>query len=142
MQSRTVGFVGGGRITAIFLQALGGRGLSLERVTVSDTSTEVLAGLKTRFPDITTTADNKRAAACERVFLALHPPALKAVLPEIAPSVRKDAVVVSLAPVLRIAKLTELRAAIRSELAAMWKAATFTPDAVKAALNHRSHASG
>lgn len=108
MQSRTVGFVGGGRITAIFLQALGGRGLALERVTVSDTSAEVLAGLKTRLPAITTTADNTQAAACERVFLALHPPAAKAVLPEIAPSVRKDAVVVSLAPVLKIAKLAEL----------------------------------
>jgi pyrroline-5-carboxylate reductase len=108
MQSRTVGFVGGGRITAIFLQALGGRGLALERVTVSDTSAEVLAKLKTRFPAITTTADNKLAAACERVFLALHPPALKAVLSEIAPSLRKDAIVVSLAPVVRIAKLADL----------------------------------
>lgn len=31
MASRTVGFVGGGRITAIFLGALGERGLALER---------------------------------------------------------------------------------------------------------------
>ena len=81
MHSHTVGFVGGGRITAIFLEALGGRGLALERVTVSDTSAEVLARLKARFPAITTTADNGEAAACERVFLALHPPALKAVAP-------------------------------------------------------------
>jgi pyrroline-5-carboxylate reductase len=48
------------------------------------------------------------AAACERVFLALHPPALKAVLPEIKATVRKDAVVVSLAPVLTLARLSEL----------------------------------
>jgi hypothetical protein len=34
MKSRTVGFVGGGRITAILLHALGGRGLTLGRVTV------------------------------------------------------------------------------------------------------------
>ena len=108
MQSHTVGFVGGGRITATFLQALGGRGLALDRVTVSDTSAEVLAKLKARFPGITTTAVNGEAAACERVFLALHPPALKAVLPEIAPRLRKDALVVSLAPVLTITRLSEM----------------------------------
>jgi pyrroline-5-carboxylate reductase len=108
MQSRTVGFVGGGRITAIFLQALGGRGIALERVTVSDTSPDVLARLKERFPAVTTTAENGDAAACERVFLALHPPALKAVLPGIAQRVRKDAVVVSVAPVLTLARLEEM----------------------------------
>ena len=108
MHSHTIGFVGGGRITAIFLEALGGRGLALERVTVSDTSGEVLARLKARFPAITTTADNAEAASRERVFLALHPPALKAVLQELAPRVRKDAVVVSLAPVLTLARLSEM----------------------------------
>jgi pyrroline-5-carboxylate reductase len=77
MNSHTVGFVGGGRITAIFLQALGGRGLALDRVTVSDTNAEVLAGLKARFPAISTTAANGEAARHEWVFLALHPPALK-----------------------------------------------------------------
>jgi pyrroline-5-carboxylate reductase len=108
MQSQTVGFVGGGRITAIFLHALRGRGLVMDRVTVSDTSAEVLAKLKARFPEITATASNDEAAACERVFLALHPPALKAVLSGIAPRVRKDAVVVSLAPVLTLARLSEM----------------------------------
>lgn len=108
MQSHTVGFVGGGRITDIFLQALGGRGLALDRVTVSDTSAEVRARLQARFPEITATADNEEAVARERVFLALHPPALKAVLPGIAPHVRKDAVVVSLAPVLTLARLSEM----------------------------------
>ena len=108
MHSHTVGFVGGGRITAIFLEALGDRRLALERVTVSDTSAEVLARLKGRFPAITTTADNAEAASRERVFLALHPPALKAVLPALASCVRQDAVVVSLAPVLTLARLSEL----------------------------------
>jgi hypothetical protein len=108
VQSQSVGFVGGGRITAILLQALGCKGLALERVTVSDTSAEVLGRLKSRFPAITTTAANTDAAACERVFLALHPPALKAVLPELAPRLRQDALVVSLAPVLTIERLSAL----------------------------------
>jgi pyrroline-5-carboxylate reductase len=108
MQSRTGGFLGGGRITAIFLETLGGHRIALERVTVSDTNAEVLAKLKLRFPKITTTASNAQVAACERVFLALHPPALKLVLPEVAASIRKDAVVVSLAPVLSLARLSEM----------------------------------
>ena len=86
MHSHTVGFVGGGRITAIFLHALGGRSLALERVTVSDTSAEVLAQLKVLFPAIAVTGANEEAAACDRVFLALHPPALKSVLPGSRPA--------------------------------------------------------
>lgn len=113
MHSKSVGFVGGGRIAAIFLEALGGRGLALDRVTVSDTNAEVLVRLKARFPAVATTADNAEAASGERVFLALHPPALKAVLPEIAPHVRKDAVVVSLAPVLPLQRLSEMLGGFR-----------------------------
>jgi pyrroline-5-carboxylate reductase len=108
MKDRSVGFVGGGRITAIFLEALGGTGLALDRVTVSDTSPEVLAKRKERFPGITTTSDNGAAASCERVFLALHPPAVKAALPELAGALDADAVVVSLAPVLTFEKLSAL----------------------------------
>jgi pyrroline-5-carboxylate reductase len=108
MHSHTVGFVGGGRITAIFLHALGDRSLALERVTVSDTSADVLAQLKARFPGIAVTGANEEAAACDRVFLALHPPALKTALPGIAPCVRADALVVSLAPVLTLARLSEM----------------------------------
>jgi pyrroline-5-carboxylate reductase len=108
MHSYTIGFVGGGRISAILLEALGGRGLALERITVSDSSAEVLGRLKARFPAISTTADNAEAASRERVFLALHPPALKAVLRALAPRLREDAVVVSLAPVLTLARLSEM----------------------------------
>jgi pyrroline-5-carboxylate reductase len=108
MTARTTGFIGGGRITAILLEALAGRGIALEQVTVSDADAEVLAQLRSRFPTIATTAANATAAACERVFLALHPPALRAVLPEIGASVRRDGVVVSLAPVLSLARISEL----------------------------------
>ena len=108
MTSRTVGFVGGGRITAIFLAALGERGLDLARVTVSDVNADVLNRLGARFPAITTTPENAVPAGCDLVFLALHPPALKAVLPGIGPRLASDAVVVSLAPVLNLARLSEM----------------------------------
>jgi pyrroline-5-carboxylate reductase len=108
MKDRTVGFVGGGRVTAILLEALGEKRLNLGRVTVSDTSPEVLAKRQEQFPGITATPDNGAAASSERVFLALHPPALKEALPPLAGAIREDAVVVSLAPVLTFEKLTAL----------------------------------
>lgn len=108
MKDRTVGFVGGGRITAIFLEALGGKGLALDRVSVSDSNPQILEKRKQRFPGITTASDNKVAASCERVFLALHPPALKEALPKLNGTLRPDAVVVSLAPVLTFEKLKAL----------------------------------
>ena len=108
MKDQTVGFVGGGRITAIFLEALGGKGLDLDRVTVSDTEPEVLAKRKEQFPAITTTPDNRAAASCQRIFLALHPPSAKAALPGLAGVLSPDAVVVSLAPVLTFEKLGAL----------------------------------
>ncbi len=107
MTSRTVGFVGGGRVTSILLQALGGREIALERVTVSDPNADTLARREARFPQITTTGSNLQPAACERVFLALHPPAMKTVLPEIRACLRRDAVLVSLAPVVTLARLSE-----------------------------------
>ena len=108
MKDRTVGFVGGGRITSIFLEALRSKGLHLERVTVSDTSPEVLAKRHEQFPGITATPNNAEAASCDRVFLALHPPALKEALPSLARAIRQDAVVISLAPVLTFEKLRAL----------------------------------
>ena len=108
MKDRTFGFVGGGRITAIFLEALGGTGFDLQRVTVSDSSPGVLAKRKEGFPAITTTPDNGAAASCDRVFLALHPPAAKGALPELAGALGPGAVVVSLAPVLTFEKLGAL----------------------------------
>jgi pyrroline-5-carboxylate reductase len=108
MDNRTIGFVGGGRITAILLEALRGQGLDLGRVTVSDASPEVLARRKEQFPGLAATSDNAAAASCERVFLALHPPALKEALPTLAGALAPDAVVVSLAPVLTFEKLSGL----------------------------------
>ena len=53
-------------------EALGGRGLALDRVTVSDTSAEVLARLKARFPAI---ADDRRQRGSGGVRAGLPRPA-------------------------------------------------------------------
>jgi pyrroline-5-carboxylate reductase len=108
MQAKTIGFIGGGRITRIFLDALGRKTLPLDRVTVSDNQPDILSKLKTAFPGITVTTDNRQPAAQDIVFVALHPPVIKGVLPEVKGSLQPQSVVVSLAPVFTFAKLGEL----------------------------------
>jgi len=102
----SVGFVGGGRITRVLLERLAGHGLP--RVVASDSEDAARARLADAFPTVDVTGDNRSAGSQELVFLALHPPALRGVLPDIARTLRADAVVVSLAPVLTIAALREL----------------------------------
>lgn len=103
-----IGFIGGGRITAIFLSAWQGGGIDLQEVVVSDPDAGVLASLKARFPEIQIVADNRLSAAQDVVFLSLHPPVAKTVLPQIAADLASKALVVSLAPVLTFEKLSGL----------------------------------
>lgn len=104
----TIGFIGGGRITAIFLQAWKNAGLDLRHIVVGDPDPSVLARLEARFPDLETTADNAGPMAQDIVFLSLHPPVLKSALPDLAPALKPAATLVSLAPVLTFAKLSSL----------------------------------
>jgi pyrroline-5-carboxylate reductase len=108
MTTKTIGFIGGGRITHIFLKALGSSTLPQDRVTVSDNQPEVLSKLKSAFPAITVTPGNQQAASKDYVFVALHPPAIKGALPEIKGSLPEQSVVISLAPVFTFQKLGEL----------------------------------
>lgn len=106
--SKTLGFIGGGRITAIFLEAWKDGGVPLHDVTVSDPDAAVLGRLKERFPGIRTTTDNRVSMAQDVVFLSLHPPVAKTVLPELAGALRPEALLISLAPVLTFQKLSGL----------------------------------
>ena len=108
MLNKTIGFIGGGRITRIILNGLRRAGRMPDRVVVSDASGEALSALKADFPNVTVAPnDNRRAAANDLVFAALHPPVLKENLGQIASSLRPDAVLISLAPKLTFATLSE-----------------------------------
>jgi pyrroline-5-carboxylate reductase len=110
----SVGFVGGGRVTRFMLGGLKRAGAMPARVIVSDTDAGTLERLKREHPDIAA-AVNGNAAAAEQdlVFLALHPPAMPAALADIASHLRPEAVVVSLAPKLTLARLSELLGGFR-----------------------------
>jgi len=108
MSNKTVGFIGGGRITRIFLEGWRRAGKVPGSATVSDPNADSLVKLKARFPEVATTPDNRQAAAQDIVFLAVHPPVMAEVAAGIKGNLKAGAVVVSLAPKFTIAKLTGL----------------------------------
>jgi pyrroline-5-carboxylate reductase len=108
MSNKTIGFIGGGRVARIILEGWTRAQKLPDSVTVSDPNAEALARLKARFPSVTTTADNKQAAARGMVFLAVHPPVMAEAVGAIKGAVKPDALLVSLAPKFTIAKLAGL----------------------------------
>jgi pyrroline-5-carboxylate reductase len=105
MVHKTLGFIGGGRITRIMLEGWRKAG-QIPDTVVSDTNVEVLESLRTEFPAIHIAPNDNRAPAIQDiVFLALHPAAISTVFVEISPCLRPDALLVSLAPRLTIQKL-------------------------------------
>lgn len=108
MLSKSFGFIGGGRVDRILLNALKRSGVLPENIVVSDTNDNVLTSLKNLFPSIKTTANNSEPAKCDYVFISLHPPVMASVLEEIKNSIKSDAVVISLAPKLFIEKISSL----------------------------------
>jgi pyrroline-5-carboxylate reductase len=106
MNIRTIGFIGGGRIAQILLTGWQKAGQLPRHIVVSDSNPDVLQGLQERFPAIKTTTDNRVPAEQSLVFLALHPPAIGGLLAEIGAVLKPDALFISLAPKLSIAKLT------------------------------------
>lgn len=96
----TLGFIGGGRITEIFLQAWDAAGLHPASILVSDADPTILEGLHARHPRIVTVSDNAHPLRQDLVFLALHPPVLKQALAALPAPPSRGTTVVSLAPVL------------------------------------------
>ena len=96
----SLGFIGGGRITQIFLQAMHNKNVAVDTIVVSDPDDKKLDRLKNGFSKFNPAAgSNTDAASQDIVFLAVHPPVLKEVLPEIADALSQTKAVVSLAPV-------------------------------------------
>jgi len=108
MSNKTIGFIGGGRITRIFLEGWKRANFLPATIVASDCNTETLAKLKAIFPSVTTSAQGAAAASQDVVFLAVHPPVMAEVAAGIKGHLKPGALVVSLAPKFTLAKLTEL----------------------------------
>jgi pyrroline-5-carboxylate reductase len=102
---KSIGFIGGGRVTKILLQGFTNKKVEFVKVLVADTNPEVLANLKQDFPEVEGT-DAKTAAGQDIVFISLHPPVVMNILELIKADVKPDATVISLAPKINIANIS------------------------------------
>ena len=107
MSAKRVGFIGGGRIAKVFLGGWSRAGAMPGEVTVFDSDADAVTKLAGRF-DAVRAGSLEEAAGQDVVFLAVHPPVIGSVLPQIAQALRPGAVLVSLAPKFTAAKLSEL----------------------------------
>jgi len=105
MELKSLGFIGGGRITKIILQALANKQPGLSSVLVCDTNPDVLKALGKLFPKIQITDSCELTANEDIVFIALHPPVIMETLDQIKASVSDKTQVVSLAPKISIEKI-------------------------------------
>lgn len=108
-QKSTIGFIGGGRVTRLLLQALKQKDALPEKVVIADPSDD----MKKQVQAIDDTAincvsKNTDALNVDILFLAVHPPVMKDVAAEISGEIGADTLVVSLIPVLAIEKLTAM----------------------------------
>ncbi len=108
MKNLSLGFIGGGRITRIFLQAFKNKSVHFEEIAVFDTNGDVLNSLKHSFPEIDIVEDVSLIATKKVVFIALHPPVIMETLSKIKNQLADDAIMVSLAPKFTIAKISSL----------------------------------
>ncbi|MCX6272571.1 MAG: NAD(P)-binding domain-containing protein [Bacteroidetes bacterium] len=108
MKSNKLGFIGGGRITKIFLQALQNKGFDLTSIVVCDNKPDTLQSLKQEFIKIHTIDNPSLAAEQDIVFVALHPPVITGVLDMIKDDIRKNTWIVSLAPKIDINRISTI----------------------------------
>lgn len=104
MKTNSLGFIGGGRITKIFLNAFTNAEVELQSVVVYDSNPEVLAALKKQFPFIEA-GELLHAASQPTVFIALHPPVIMETLDKIAEVISEETELISLAPKITIEKI-------------------------------------
>ncbi len=107
MKIKSMGFIGGGRITRIILQALKQQNALPEDVLVSDPNDEMKK--KVQVIDTTTiqcTDKNTDILNVDLLFLSVHPPVMKEVAVEINGKIGLDTIIVSLVPVFSIERLS------------------------------------
>ena len=106
MKTKTLGFIGGGRITRILLQAFKNENVSFDNIVVYDLNPEAVAILQKQFPSIVV-SDPEQASSQDFVVIALHPPVIMEMLDKIQPLISDESTLISLAPKITIEKISE-----------------------------------
>lgn len=102
---KKLGFIGGGRITRIILQAINNKNGEITNIIVFDINSEVTKTLKQQFPDIVI-SDLPSTAKQDIVFIALHPPAIMETLEIIRSTITVNTIIISLAPKISLEKIS------------------------------------
>jgi len=105
MKTKSLGFIGAGRITKIMLQVIANNKTEYKAIVVFDINTDILVALKSQFPGIVAANSSAEAAQQDIVFLALHPPVIMDTLEQLKNQFKTGCVVVSLAPKISIQKI-------------------------------------
>lgn len=109
METKKISFIGGGRITKIFLTALKRKGITFQQVTVMDTNPDVLKSLSSCFPEIKIESTlNENILRADIIFLAVHPPMIAETLEKGKAGINQNSTLISLAPKFTIEKMTTL----------------------------------
>jgi pyrroline-5-carboxylate reductase len=104
----SVGFIGGGRITKIFLQGFKNADFGLESVKVFEPNAETFEKLAFIFPAVEKAETAEAAASQAIVFIAVHPPVVMETLQNIKNAVTESTIVVSLAPKITLEKMASV----------------------------------
>lgn len=109
MKQQTIGFIGGGRVTNIFLQAFKKANASFDKIVVFDPDIKSLQKLQNNYIQIQCdNRDIELTSKSDFVILAVHPPVILDILSKIRHSINSDAIVVSLAPKITIKKIAQV----------------------------------
>ena len=104
MKSRSIAFIGGGRITRIFLQGLSNKKALPPQVSVFEPNPETLKALQTEFEEVVAASSVEE----DIVFIAVHPPVVMETLQTIKETVTENTTVVSLAPKITLEKMASV----------------------------------
>lgn len=108
MKTKTLGFIGGGRISRIILQAFKNKNAQFDSIIVFDPDKQSCDLLKQKYSEIEITGSPETAAKQDVVFLAIHPPILIETLGRIKDVVNEESVVISLAPKITLDKMAQV----------------------------------
>lgn len=103
---KTLGFIGGGRITRIFLNGFKNAEISFENISVFEINKSVLSLLQNEFPLVQFFDSEVRSvASADIIFVALHPPQLQGILYALNGLIPATSMIVSLAPKITLNEL-------------------------------------
>ena len=113
MKKYKIGFIGGGRITRIMLQAFTNRSVGFDSIKVFEPDHVASKRLRKEFPDVEITSSNIEPAQQDILFIAVHPPVVMEVLNQVKDKVPAETAVISLAPKITIEKIASVLASIK-----------------------------